>query len=400
MQDAFNVLDSIERTSSRLEKEGILRANVNNRSLRGALLYAMNPFWIYGIGSKTFNNNIIGETEFKNVFELLKYLKQNPTGADDDKRKVNIFVNSQPKVYQNWYKRIILKDLRIGITAKTVNKIWGGLIPVFDVMLAKPFDRLFDEVACEVKLDGVRIIVIKEKGNVNMFTRNGKLIKGYNDIINEISSLPIDDVMLDGEIISGDYVGTMNNLFTKTKNKIGIYYIFDIMPLGEFYLGKSKYNYIERKQSLKKLSKIKGDNLDYVFPLTILQSPTIEQLERVTEGAVKQGYEGIMVKNTSALYECKRSINWLKLKPFFSDEFPIIGFENGAGKYKNTLGKVIIDVNGIGVGVGSGFTDVQRDKIWNNQDKYLGKHLEVQYQEKIKKTGSLRFPTVKGFREF
>ena len=82
---------------------------------------------------------------------------------------------------------------------------------------------------------------------------------------------------------------------------------------------------------------------------------------------------------------------------FESDEFKIIDFEEGDGKYKGTLGKVIVDVNGVAVGVGSGWTDADRSEIWGNKDKYLGNLIEVRYQEKTK-DNSLRFPTVKGFR--
>jgi DNA ligase-1 len=110
------------------------------------------------------------------------------------------------------------------------------------------------------------------------------------------------------------------------------------------------------------------------------------------------GFEGAMIKPLDSKYECKRSYAWQKAKLFQSDEFRIIDFEEGDGKYKGTLGKVIIDVNGVLVGCGSGFNDNERFDIWSNKDKYLGKWIEVQYQEKIEKTGSLRFPTVRGLR--
>jgi len=400
MEKIIGILELLEKTSSRTDKENILKENKNNTKLQKILLYSMNPFWIYGIGTKAFNNKGVGANTFTDIIDVLEFLKQNPTGTDKIKFQVNAFINSQPEQHQDWYKRIILKDLRIGCTDKTVNKIWKDLIPTFEVMLAKPFDRIFDEVACEVKLDGVRIAAVKE-GSTQMFTRNGKLVEGYEDIIKELDNLPIDNIVFDGEIVSGNYTGTMNNLFNKSNKKSGIFNIFDVIPTSEFYQGKSKHNYIERKKSLKDINdNTESTSLNFVFPIVILQKPTIEQLNQITEDTVKQGYEGIMVKNTSALYECKRSTDWLKLKPFFSEEFAIIDFEQGTGKYKDILGKVIIDVNGVAVGCGSGFTDKQRKDIWNNKDNYLGKFIEVQYQEKIEKTGSLRFPTVKGFREF
>ena len=79
----------------------------------------------------------------------------------------------------------------------------------------------------------------------------------------------------------------------------------------------------------------------------------------------------------------------------------IIGFEEGSSKNAGKLGALIVDYKGNEVGVGSGFTDFDREFIWNNQDQYLGKICEVQYFEESKnKDGgvSLRFPVFKHLR--
>jgi DNA ligase-1 len=365
----------------------------------------MNPFYVYGIGLKAFNNKVIFNSEFNNIIDLCKYLRQNPNGTDVIKQKVNDFINTQPEHHKEWCKRIILKNLRIGITESTVNKVYGKFIPVFEVMLAKPFERMFEEIVVEYKIDGVRVIAVKQNGITHLFTRNGKRIEGYNFIESDLNQMSVDNIVFDGEIISGDYTGTMNNLFAQKNGKVGIYNIFDIIDIEDFSNGKSKEVYYERLSRLNEESFKYGISTNKVNSLrfmdgTIVHYPTVEKLSELTDNAVKQGYEGIMIKDVNGFYECKRGFGWQKMKPFFSDEYPIIGFESGTGKYKNILGKVIVDVDGVAVGVGSGFTDAQRMDIWNNQKQYLGRIIEVQYQEKIQKTGSLRFPTIKGFREF
>jgi DNA ligase-1 len=324
------------------------------------------------------------------------------TGTDEDKIKVNTFMCSQPQEYREWYQRILLKDLKCGITEKTINKIWKDLIPTFSVQLAEPFERFFDNVACEVKIDGCRNLVIKQNGIVRMFTRNGKPIEGFNSVAKDIQNLPIDNIVFDGEIIGKDYTDTMNQLFAKGQNKQATYMIFDMLTPEEFYKGESDNDYWTRKQGLinlrKSIDSKRFNNLHFVEPIAILDNPTIEQFNKIMNNVVANGFEGIMVKPLDSKYKAKRSYDWQKLKPFESDEFKIIGFEPGDGKLKNTLGKVIINVNGVSVGVGSGFSEAQRDDIWNNQQQYLNKWIEVQYQEKIEKTGSLRFPTVKNIR--
>lgn len=116
------------------------------------------------------------------------------------------------------------------------------------------------------------------------------------------------------------------------------------------------------------------------------------------ERAIALGFEGIMIKTLNGSYFCKRSYEWQKMKPFLSDEFEIIDFEEGEGRNERTLGKVIVSVDGVRVGVGSSFSDDERRDIWSHKEAYLGRLIEVQFQELIKETGSLRFPTVKGFR--
>lgn len=397
----LKILERIEATSSRNDKEDILRQNSNNNDLKKLLEYVYNPYKVFGIGKKAFKKGTIS-LKYKDIFELLDYLLLHNTGTDIDKSYVNTFISSQPEEYHDMYKRIILKDLKIGITDKTINKIYKDLIPTFTVQLAEPFEKFYTNVACEVKIDGCRCLSIKQNGLVRMFTRNGKQIEGFNDVAENIKRLPVDNIVFDGEIIGKDYTDTMNQLFAKGNNKQGTYMIFDMLTPDEFYNGESIFDYWTRKQGLinlrKSLNTQEFTGLHFVEPLAILDNPTIEQFNELMNKVVSDGFEGIMVKPLNSKYKAKRSYDWQKLKPFMSDEFRIIGFENGDGKYKETLGKVIIDVNGVQVGVGSGFSDSQRNDIWLNQNQYLGKYIEVQYQEKIEKTGALRFPTVKSIR--
>ena len=79
----------------------------------------------------------------------------------------------------------------------------------------------------------------------------------------------------------------------------------------------------------------------------------------------------------------------------------IVGFEEGQGRNAGKLGAILVDFKGNKVGVGSGFTDFDREFIWENQHQYLGRIAEIQYFEVTKdKTGveSLRFPVWKHLR--
>jgi len=404
LREVFNIINQIASTTSRTDKEGILKANINNQLLKDVLKFTYDPFIITGISKKKINKDTHLEPSINinTVEEAMNYLEKHITGRDIDIANIQHFIYRHDKDLQDFFKQVFTKELKIGVTATTLNKVFGkGFINDFSVMLAKPFERFYTDVACEVKVDGTRCLTIKQRNSVNMFTRNGKLIEGFNSIADQIKLIPIETIVFDGELIGKNYTDTMNKLFRKSDGKQANYMIFDMLTLTEFQQGVSASDYWTRKQGLINLFaqlNVQHDNLICVEPFKVIKNATVDDINEATQIAISMGFEGAMIKPLDSKYECKRSYAWQKAKLFQSDEFKIVDFEEGDGKYKGTLGKVIIDVNGTLVGVGSGFSDNERFDIWNNKEQYLGKWIEVQYQEKIKKTGSLRFPTVKGIR--
>jgi DNA ligase-1 len=123
--------------------------------------------------------------------------------------------------------------------------------------------------------------------------------------------------------------------------------------------------------------------------------------------AIDGGYEGIMLKDASAGYKCKRSVAWLKLKPFIEVSLTVVSTEEGTGKNVGKLGALVCegvdDGKDIRVNVGSGLTDEQRDEFWKSKDECVGMVAEVRADAITQNqdgTYSLRFPRFKGFRGF
>ena len=114
-----------------------------------------------------------------------------------------------------------------------------------------------------------------------------------------------------------------------------------------------------------------------------------------------------MIKDPDAPYECKRSVAWLKLKPFIEVSLEVKEVEEGTGKNLGRLGALVCegtdDGKEIRVNVGSGFTDFHRDSYWNSRDRLPGQIVEVRADAITQNqdgTYSLRFPRFKGFRGF
>jgi len=123
--------------------------------------------------------------------------------------------------------------------------------------------------------------------------------------------------------------------------------------------------------------------------------------------AIAGGYEGIMLKDTNAIYECKRSVAWLKLKPFIEVSLEVTNLEEGTGKNVGRLGALVCsgqdDGKDITVNVGSGFSDDLRDSVWGDRDSVIGQIVEVRADAVTQNQDgsySLRFPRFKGFRGF
>lgn len=236
-----------------------------------------------------------------------------------------------------------------------------------------------------------------------MKSRQNKIFEGLVDIENSIIELGLDNICLDGELLSIEspyetvYKDTMKIVSTKDKEKHGIkYQIFDIVPLVEFDNKKGEMKYSERRSLLNTIKDTKYINITPI----LYEGTDDKEVLRILGDLRNKGAEGAMI-NIDRPYDFKRSKVLLKLKVMSTCDLKVIGFEEGDGKFKGTLGKIICDYKGYDLGVGSGFSDDMRDEIWNNKDKYLNKIIEIQYFEETnneKGELSLRFPVFKRCR--
>lgn len=105
------------------------------------------------------------------------------------------------------------------------------------------------------------------------------------------------------------------------------------------------------------------------------------ELDRVVlyfQHMLKQGKEGIILKLFNGFFKSGKPVHCIKFKNEFSSDYKVVGFEKGSGKYKHTLGAIFVESkDGKLKSKVPGFSDDLKDEIWNNQEKYLGKVVEV-----------------------
>ena len=426
---------SLESHPSRLNKEAIIEAIAqegNAEFFHGCRL-ALDPMITFGIKQVPEKTDEDGPGLPWDSFTLALtgFVTRNVTG-NTARDMIQTMMKSATKAEWNgWYRRILIKDLRCGVSEKTINKVVEKkyaeyAIPVFGCQLAHDSANHESKVSgkklIEVKLDGVRVItIVRADGRVDMFSRNGKELANFPHIVEQISNVIKQkdtsksmDVVLDGEIMSSSFQDLMKQVHRKDNVEAGdaILHLFDVIPLADFEQGVYNKDQETRSEMVKFWVATNKDMLPNVVALenelVDLDTPEGQtRFKEINAQAIAGGYEGIMIKDLDAPYECKRSVAWLKLKPFIEVSLEVSDVEEGTGKNVGRLGALVCegtdDGKAIRVNVGSGFTDSDRDSFWNSRDKLPGQIVEVRADAVTQNqdgTYSLRFPRFKGFRGF
>jgi DNA ligase-1 len=418
-----NFVKEITSSNSRLHKQAVLRKYADDEVVKRYLQIAFDPYRVYGLSTKKLYANVpphvAADIELFSIFELFEYLEEHNTGTFVEILLCQNLLDGVAAVDRECaelLEKLICKDLSIGCDTKTINKEIPGLIPEFSVQLAnKYFDKPAavegKKFAITTKIDGGRIIALKENGQVSFFTRAGQKYEGLVDLEDEMSRLMPDNWCLDGEItllVRGNlsskeaYKETMKIVRTKDKEKHGIkMLVFDCMSAEDFKRQRCDMPYKCRRAVVEELFNVVDFRYFELLPLLYVGEDT-SKITEILEEEIANGEEGIMLNLWEAPYEFKRTNSLLKVKNMQTMDLEIIGFEEGSGRLAGTLGAVLVRYkNNNVVKVGSGFSDEIRDQIWNHQMRYSGKIVEIQYFEETTNADggeSLRFPIFKDFR--
>lgn len=411
--------NEMQITPSRVAKASLLSDN-KNETIAFFLRFILDKNITTGISTAKINKKLRKELNpdiDMSFFDVCKYITENP--ANDDTlwiaQSYVTKVKKESKDYE-FAKLVFTKKLRLGVEAKTVNQVYGYMVvPNFEVQLAKSIENVKipkgQWFSISQKINGNRCVCYRGK----LYSRQGKAWTGLDHILNDLKKLfDLSDCCLDGELVYKNKEGLSDNdAFVKGTgilNSDGLdkscikYVIFDFISNKDFDVGCSDSPYMIRRLMLNEVSmSIKARNLQNIEVVRFFYAGLDEtQIDYWLNCATNAGMEGIMI-NYNTPYLCKRHSGILKAKRFYTMDLPIVGFELGEGRLCNTLGKVFVKYKENIVGVGSGFTDELRDRVWENKEKYLGKIIEVKYKNvsKDKNTGleSLQFPVFVRFRD-
>ena len=422
MNDPWKIIKELESDNSRLFKEGVVENNLNNIEFQEGLSMCLDPLITFGVKQvpeSEQDGDGLKWDDFKKDVDLL--VEREKTGHAARDLIIDLMSSAKKDQWNDWYRRILIKDLRCGVSEKTVNNVAKRMdlefkVPIFSCMLAhdgaKHPKKIKGDCLVEYKYDGVRVIAIVKNGKATLYSRNGKIFYNFPHIENALSKSEYNNIVFDGEVMSDDFQALMKQVYRKSGAQTDDAYLalFDILPLKEFNEGKSKLSSIERKEELNKLSKSFENAIklvDYEV-INFDEKNGQDKFASMNKEALEKGFEGLMIKPNDNYYECKRSHAWLKIKPFIEVTLKIIDIQEGTGKHSGKLGAFHVEGDDDGkffsLSVGSGLTDEEREKFWASKDKLIGRLVEIRADAITQSIEgehySLRFPRFKNFRGF
>jgi DNA ligase-1 len=414
-----NFFDLLTSTSSIKAKKQLLAERRDDGNVKKFLDYLLNPFFVTGISEKKIRKVVSVErpVQFHSFDELMAYVRKNHTGSDDILASVQAYLDSVNPELRTFYIGIITKTIRIGCDAKTVNDALGyEFIPQWEVQQAYQIGKLKmnenEWFSLSQKLNGVRGTYFEGK----LISRQGKEFAGLEHILGDIQRLipNSDEWVVDGELIrkNVEHISDNENFRLTTgilsqedgdKRQIQLV-IFDILPKAEFLRGESQLRYRDRLEQLKDLEqRIQRRNLSNLRIVDVLYTGNdMSMISKCLDRMIAEGKEGLML-NRNCKYFTRRHNGILKVKQFYTVDLEIVDLEEGTGRLSGTLGAFVVRYKNNYLRVGSGMTDDQRKKFWDDGLNLIGRVIEVKYKDESydRRTGlrSLQFPIFVQLRE-
>lgn len=437
-------INKLNESDSRIHKEIVLQQALAAEKLGSGnaeqflhlthLCY--NPYLTFGVRQVPTTEDIEDAENPWDDFKILliNLSERNLTGhaARDAIEEMSYRFDSEE--WNTFCAPVLKRDLRAGISEKTINKICKKTkheIPVFGCQLATDSTgrpEMSGLKRLEPKLDGVRVLmfVYPSKGentHVISYSRNGKMFENFNHIEMQIGEVALKmskrfrawstaGFVLDGEVVGNSFQELMRQARRKenVQAEDSVFHIFDLIPMVDFRRGHFNAQLSKRVEVLNSLSDI-FDTLDNVELLPHIEVDLDtdngkKTLDKYAKDMVAKGYEGIMIKSLGAPYECKRNKFWLKYKPVHDYDLTVIGMEEGTGKNLGRMGALVCegidDGKHITVNVGSGYTDEERQSYWEHKNSIIGRTAVVLADAVTRNQNgaySLRFPRFKAFRD-
>lgn len=412
MSNIYEILCELASNNSRNFKIDLLKQHSDNELLKRVCAMTLNPLLVFHIKK-------IPTTLHASNHEPTWTLEQALTALNDLSNRVvtgNAAIEHLRTTLQNVslndaevIKRVILKDLRCGVSVATVAAVWPEFSKFkFPVMLATPFDqKLIDKldypVVVQQKEDGLRISTVVDSDEVMFFSRKGTIVDVPSDELKQafvkLSQYFGFPVVFDGEMLvigaDGNFLrreagnGIANKAIKGTmtsKEAANVRVVlWDVIPLLDHQAGIYSMPYETRLDVLKtsiislQVSYPELANYISIVPTTIAES--FDEIQQIFDDYIDRGSEGLIIKNRDSIWENTRSKNQIKMKAEEDIEAEVVDWMPGTGKNTGLMGALVCKSGDIEFNVGTGFTEQERKEF--TADYIVGKIITVTYNQVI-----------------
>lgn len=411
-----DILETLKNTSSTNEKINILTQHKDNELLKKFFYYTYSPLKIFGIKTikptKTGNKSIEELSEI--IFDLFEKLSNRTYTGNRAREQVLLVANQLKELDQDYFIKALKKDLKIGVNAKLINKVWDGLIELVPYMGAQKFSKdkvrkLLNEygsVIAETKYDGMFCNFLYDGKTFQTISRNGK--KLYFD---DVLKMPEQEVVVTGELlvagvprykangiiesyntikeklVTGKSVTKDIDKFNANNAKYGITFekmpeaiymvVWDIIPLEHWKKGYYEMPYIYRREMLENFLKDVDTNLKLSDAVGL---KTLEEIQEHFKKKLEEGEEGLVLKGPTAPWKDGKPKWCVKVKIEMDIDLKITGFLYGTPgtKYENVVNRIIAEsADGKIKTEASGLKESEMKEITEKQDELLGKIVTI-----------------------
>ena len=281
------------------------------------------------------------------------------------------------------------------------NNISTPILPMLALSFEKRKHNIKYPCYVQPKIDGVRMTCRMVDGKIEMFTRRGKPFTIMSHIEDNLKELfhalgHSESFYLDGELYSNTLTfQELAGVVRRSSNdedvlKQIIYIVFDC-----FDTDKPDQTFLERwvDDDIRTIRNEYQVNPNwYVNSIETYSIDDISGIPPMNHRFIKQGYEGIIIRNGDGKYKLNhRSPDLQKYKLFLDDEYEIIGFKEGTNTDEGCVIWECKTPNGLEFSVRPRGTKEQRTGWFDNGDKWIGSLLTVRFQE-LTDDGIPRFP--------
>lgn len=391
----YQILNKLAATSKRTEKETVLKANIDNDLLKKVFWAAYNPDITYWIKKTPVITHNSGTMELSMAINIV--LDRIATREVTGNAAVNLYQSILCSLSENdaeVLRRVVTRDLRCGVNTPTINKIWQGLVPIYELMLAQS-DPKNIKFPCYVqnKFDGLRCLVTRTQNDeIILRTRNGNQITSLGVMVDSLKKCIALGETWDGELVCyRDGVALSRKVSNGILNKA---IRGTISPAEAALVTFQCWDIIDQSQTITyhdrlevMYSRFVGKPNTKMFPIKTETVKSLDEVEALFEKALGDGEEGVIAKNMSSVWQPKRTFDIVKFKAEETADLLIVGWEEGTGKNVGRTGALVCESSDglVRVNVGTGYSDEQRNEFMLN--KPIDCIAEIQYNARISKKG-------------